>query len=309
MNRGFKRTRIQRVLSLGLVMALALGGLAACGKKEKQPVAKEPGAEKSMTAEGIVERAYLALDAYAKALGKGDVVKSGEKPGNQTGGQAEAPKSEGETKDYGPEIQSLKNDAGAYELLGEGLKDYTYKNLIDFASLDPTNAAGKYYGAMKNGKPEGPGAFFFKSVYEGKPATMLLIGDWKDGLLTGEAVVRVYFESTGVHISYTGPFSEGAINGMGTRTIVDDSEYTGEIKAYIITNGSLTYATGERQIGVFGYDQANGATYLKSGRLELTDGRVAEGEFELDGDGAVLMEGKLTDTDGKVYTVKNGEVQ
>ena len=107
-------------------------------------------------------------------------------------------------------------------------------------------ANGLYNGKTVNGKPEGPGKFFFNdgSTYEGffhkgkieghgkltKPDGSVLEGIFYDNMLEGEGICRWQDGS-----SYRGEFRNGRMHGKGTLKRPDGSIFTG-----LFENGQRT---------------------------------------------------------------------
>ena len=122
---------------------------------------------------------------------------------------------------------------------------------------------GLYTGDLKNGLPNGTGAFVVDTD-EGK---LSYKGIFTDGQITGDGVLKIIVD--GNDLTYEGSFVNGALSGYGTTIAIDESQTIRRKGNY--TNGVYTPTVGQKYdylgqmdlYGVFGLED-NVISYIDS---------------------------------------------
>ena len=122
---------------------------------------------------------------------------------------------------------------------------------------------GLYTGDLKNGLPNGTGAFVVDTD-EGK---LSYKGIFTDGQITGDGVLKIIVD--GNDLTYEGSFVNGALSGYGTTIAIDESQTISRKGNY--SNGVYTPTVGQKYdylgqmdlYGVFGLED-NVISYIDS---------------------------------------------
>lgn len=78
----------------------------------------------------------------------------------------------------------------------------------------PEELQFKYYGEVKNSKPDG----FGKAIYEEEEMREIYIGEWKNGKYNGKGIKKIYdFETRKEFYTYIGNFKNGKYHGVGKK--------------------------------------------------------------------------------------------
>ncbi len=161
------------------------------------------------------------------------------------------------------------------------------------------------------------------NTYETYDGTFDENGNKKNGTLIKSVPTGIYYKKT----TYTGPFEDGKMSGVGEMILEDGSTYTGNFNNDLFHGkGNLSASDGSTYTGNFKNDLFHGEGTLKcrsgniifrgqwidgkmhngTGRYEMPNGNVYNGNFQ---HGKTHGEGTMYYKDGRIYigTWKNGK--